>query len=596
MAFIYEVNGQRVEFEKEPTDKDIDEAARSLGAKPESQMPKPVEGAGGAAFGVYRPQGRRPESQNDREASKEMPIQTARGLVTGSLGAPADILNLPGQLYGMATNQPAPYRIPLGSEDFNQLLPGQSDTPQARLARFGGEALAPVPTIKGAKAIAQVPGQVYQTGKEFTQGAMEGLRNPTYQRTAETAFAPLEKTYYPTPEVQAFQNTPAAQRPGMLPNLEASQLPSESLFSSPSELLARALGPKTQSGQTLIPFQGQTTKAFGETVGRDIATAPFKSAGLPSIAGATIGGIAGGPIGAMIGAGAGAAINPLLRAAELYSLNKLGKTAGFTKGFPEQLAQAQGRAGIQGQMPQTPLLTNQATGPVNPSTMYVAPEGVAGTNINQVSQAGAQQKYAPQPVAQTPQQMALQKTQQIVNQNQPKTTTPVVTTPAPKVQAQPVAQTTTRSSDVINKELTALDNEMTNLRDTALENRITPDTPEGVAYSNQLNEMANKASTLQKELELAKKAEKSANKKSSKSAPSNVSKMMTPEDTFKALQQDVPRSEMGATEGKIFDMKQAERDVYEKKLKAQLMTPGLYPMDKQLLENALKLIDKYRFK
>ena len=32
MPFVYEVNGQRVEFEKEPTDADIDEAARSLGA------------------------------------------------------------------------------------------------------------------------------------------------------------------------------------------------------------------------------------------------------------------------------------------------------------------------------------------------------------------------------------------------------------------------------------------------------------------------------------------------------------------------------------------------------------------------------------
>jgi hypothetical protein len=31
MAFVYEVNGQRVEFDREPTDADIDEAARSLG-------------------------------------------------------------------------------------------------------------------------------------------------------------------------------------------------------------------------------------------------------------------------------------------------------------------------------------------------------------------------------------------------------------------------------------------------------------------------------------------------------------------------------------------------------------------------------------
>jgi hypothetical protein len=34
MAFVYEINGQRVEFEKEPTDADIDEAAASLGAAP----------------------------------------------------------------------------------------------------------------------------------------------------------------------------------------------------------------------------------------------------------------------------------------------------------------------------------------------------------------------------------------------------------------------------------------------------------------------------------------------------------------------------------------------------------------------------------
>ena len=422
MSFIYEVNGQRVEFEKEPTEKDIDEAALSLKVKPVSQQQKPVEGAGGAAFGVYRPQGRRPESQQDREASKDMPLQTARGVATGTLGAIPDLLNLPGTIYSGVTGNEAPYKVPLGSEEWNQMLPFQSDTPQARLARFGGEVLAPIPTIKGAKAIARAPGQVYRAGQEFTQGAMEGLRNPVYNPISPTrSFDPLKETYYPTPQVQAFQNAPVASRPGMLPQLEASQQPSSSLFNSPTELLATALGPKTAQGQNLIPYQGQTTKAFGETVGRDIATEPYKRAGLPTLAGATIGGIAGGPFGAMLGAGFGAALNPMLRGAELYSLNKLGKTAGFLPGFPEQLAQAQGRAGIQGQIPQTPLLTNNpsAPGPVNPNTMFVSPEGVAGTNINQVSQAGAQQKYAPQPVPQTPQQMAIQKTQEIVNQQAP---------------------------------------------------------------------------------------------------------------------------------------------------------------------------------
>ena len=33
MPFIYEVNGQRVEFDKEPTEQDIDEAAKQLGSQ-----------------------------------------------------------------------------------------------------------------------------------------------------------------------------------------------------------------------------------------------------------------------------------------------------------------------------------------------------------------------------------------------------------------------------------------------------------------------------------------------------------------------------------------------------------------------------------
>jgi len=50
MAYVYEINGQRVEFEKEPTDADIDEAARQLGAvaapvePPKSQVRQEAEG------------------------------------------------------------------------------------------------------------------------------------------------------------------------------------------------------------------------------------------------------------------------------------------------------------------------------------------------------------------------------------------------------------------------------------------------------------------------------------------------------------------------------------------------------------------------
>ena len=37
MAFVYEINGQKVEFEKEPTEADIDEAAKSMGSTPASE-------------------------------------------------------------------------------------------------------------------------------------------------------------------------------------------------------------------------------------------------------------------------------------------------------------------------------------------------------------------------------------------------------------------------------------------------------------------------------------------------------------------------------------------------------------------------------
>ena len=50
MAFIYEVNGQRVEFDKEPTDADIDEAARQLGAPSSTAITQPDPALGDVAI------------------------------------------------------------------------------------------------------------------------------------------------------------------------------------------------------------------------------------------------------------------------------------------------------------------------------------------------------------------------------------------------------------------------------------------------------------------------------------------------------------------------------------------------------------------
>jgi hypothetical protein len=52
---------------------------------------------------------------------------------------------------------------------------------------------------------------------------------------------------------------------------------------------------------------------------------------------------------------------------------------------------------------------------------------------------------------------------------------------------------------------------------------------------------------------------------------------------------------MSITEGKIFDMTQAERNAYEQTLKTEL-SKAKYDMDKKLIQNALNLIEKYRYK
>ena len=585
------------------------ELLKKLESKPESRQQKPVEGEGGAAFGVYRPAGRRPESQQDREASKEMVPQTVRGVATGTLGAIPDLLNLPGQIYGAATKQPAPYTVPLGSEEWNQMLPGQSDTPHANLARFAGQAFAPIPTVKGIQTAIKAPGQVMRTGREVTQGAMEGLRNPTFNPNSPTrSFDPLAETYYPAEQVKQFQSLPEAQRPGMLPELQASQQSSQSLFNTPGQLLAKALGPKTAQGQNLIPYQGETARAFGETVGRDIATSPFKTTGIPSIAGATIGTLAGGPIGGLIGAGVGAMANPLVRGAELFALNKLGKTAGFTRGFPEELAQAQqlaGRQGLQANMPPTQNLL-PAPGPVAP--MIASPSGQVTAPGGRPLPTQASGQPVTQPQGPTPQQMAIQKTQEIVAQRQarpqqvagpvePQPLAPQARTPQTKPVAQPTPKVEgVRSSSEIRKELDMIGRQSDELHGQGLESGIKYGTPEGESYQAQLGQLSSRARILEKELEQALKAEKTATKQiAKKKAPSNVSQMLTDEQAkmWNTLKQP---ENISPVEKRISEMTQANRDKLEDSLLNQLMDMDVSRASKELVSQQLNIIGKYRIK
>lgn len=423
--------------------------------------------------------------------------------------------------------------------------------------------------LRGAPAL-------YQGGKQIATGGREGLINKTWNENPNTAFSTMGDTVYPNTTVKPWQQMTPQQQVAGLPALEASKIPSSSLFNTTGSKIAKTFAPESPvPGEILVPYQGKTLQAFGENLGRDFATRPALTTA-KQLAAPVIGGLLGGPVGLAAGLGITGATN-LFKMAELASLAKLGKTAALQPGFAQELKAAQQAAKMQqsftppnqnvgkgftapGQTVPGPISPNTAINPaqmaqaqtqqavnnmprpapVNPTTMnypltvqgpgqQLPPSVMTAPDLSRRVNIEGQSSVLPSQInttnsqtarpQQTPQQMAIQKTQEIVQQQTPKPA-PVVRT-QPTVKA-PVEQTTIRSSNIIDKELTALDNQMTNLRDEALSNRLTPNTPEGQAYSNQLNEMANRAKSLQTELELAKKAEKKTNKSAPKTLEEKV--------------------------------------------------------------------------
>ena len=267
---IYEYQGKHYDIDTDDVQVAKSKILATM-APPESAMPKPIEGAGGAAFGIYRPAGRRPESQQNREAAKEMPLQTARGLVTGTLGAPADILNLPGTIYSAVSGNEAPYKVPMGSEDWNKLLPLQSETPHANLARFAGEAIAPFPTVKGAQAVAKgvarsaevlkdIPGAIAPV-TEFGKGVYGGAFNATAKPTVNpanlkpwetpSARMPVGETYIPADVLEQYRSGLITPGQAVAQARPVSELPQAAL--------ARTQG--------MVPYEGQVARATGEHFG-----------------------------------------------------------------------------------------------------------------------------------------------------------------------------------------------------------------------------------------------------------------------------------------------------------------------------------------
>ncbi len=128
----------------------------------------------------YRRAGRRPESQQNRKASADIPVAALRGFVSGTLGLPSDILNLPGAIYSGVTGKDS-YEIPFGSEDIERRLPLRevSETPAGKAFTTAGQLAGGAYTgpMSGARAALAVPKAIGKASEDFVLAAGQPVVN-----------------------------------------------------------------------------------------------------------------------------------------------------------------------------------------------------------------------------------------------------------------------------------------------------------------------------------------------------------------------------------------------------------------------------------
>ena len=403
---------------------------------------------------------------------------------------------------------------------FANLTPGpQPSSPAGQLA-FGAGQLGGAPMIGPAASMVKQAGQ---GAVGFGKGFARGLAYPE-GASPNTALAPMRDTYVPHQQVQQFM---AGQRPAST----LTEVPSAPLYQNkPVANWAYGMAPENTAGQKLVPYKGRTAEGVGEQIGSQYRKNPLT--GLVDI-------------GATLATGIPAPITAMGRAAPAIAARQLQQATQFEPGFgPARAAalQREGQLGLQANMPPTQNLL-PAPGPVAP--MIASPSG-------QVTAPGGrplptQASGQPMPVSgPTPQQMAIQKTQEIVSQRQsqpparvagPVAPSPMaqqpVPQPRPQPQPRPVPQPTpkvegVRPSTEIRKELDMIGRQSDDLHSEGLSSGVKYGTPQGEAYQAQMGQLSSRSRILEKELEAALKAEKSALKTSSKKkAPSNVSQMLT---------------------------------------------------------------------
>jgi hypothetical protein len=142
------------------------------------------------AYVGYRRAGRRPESQQNREASANIPVAVARGLVSGTLGMPGDLESLARLPYELITGKESPTILPT-SGDIEKRLPlrGASQTPVGEMFTGAGQLAGGFYTGpgSGARAVMAVPRALRQAGQDFVVAA----GNPAVSMASRKGTTPI---------------------------------------------------------------------------------------------------------------------------------------------------------------------------------------------------------------------------------------------------------------------------------------------------------------------------------------------------------------------------------------------------------------------
>lgn len=213
---------------------------------------------------------------------------------------------------------------------------------------------------------------------QFARGAVEGVLNKEYN-PATSAMAALQDTYIPPAAAQRFMGNMPGVPPQTLSQLESQARPTSELVGSTAGRIAQAVSPKTTSGQTLVPLQGQGMQAFGERVGRGIRTNPLQAMGEVGLTALT-----------------GIPFKTLAQGAGELGARYLGSRTGFAPGFASQVGAAQAQAALQPNVPRLP-----APGAVAPGPIY-AGAGGASADLSAAGQAALNAKYPPMPPVEAP--------------------------------------------------------------------------------------------------------------------------------------------------------------------------------------------------